>query len=66
MANMYEVTSNYGGAVIEGLENAINTLWLLAPYHNKEIDCDKVKKALEKEGYYEDFPLSVQQGYKEK
>lgn len=59
---MYEVHSNYGGIGFTNEDDAINALWLLAPYHCLEINHDVVKNALNKSGYYEIGILSIIKG----
>lgn len=55
----YEVHSNYGGAPFKNVDDAINALWLLGAYHNIEIERDTVEKALEDNGFFESFPLTI-------
>lgn len=59
----FEVHSNYGGALFVNEDDAIKALWLLGPYHDIEIECEAVKRALERDGYFEAFPLSIIKGY---
>lgn len=56
---MYEVHSNYGGALFETEEDALNALFLLSAYHNLEFKREDVKEALGRKGYYENSQLSV-------
>ena len=58
----YEVHSNYGGATFESEDDAITALWLIGAYHEIEIEREIVKKALEKDNYFEAFPLSIVKG----
>lgn len=55
----YEVHSNYGGATFKNEDDAITALWLLGAYHDIEIERERVKKALERDCYFEAFPLSI-------
>lgn len=55
----YEVHSNYGGAHFTNEDDAITALWLLGAYHDIKIERDIVKKALERDGYFEESPLSL-------
>lgn len=57
---MYEVYSNYGSALFETENDAINALFLLGHYHGININHDEVKTALEKSGMFEIFPLVIQ------
>lgn len=59
----YEVHSNFGSALFESENDAISALWLLGSYHDIEINRDNIKRALEKEGYFEAFPLAITKGY---
>lgn len=59
---VYEVYGNYGGALFSNQDDAIAALWLLGLYHNIEIDRNRVKRILEKEGYFEEFPLAIIRG----
>ena len=58
----YEVHSNYGGATFKNEYDAITALWLLGAYHDVEIEREEVKKALERDCYFETFPLSIIKG----
>lgn len=58
----YEVHSNYGGAVFKNEDDAITALWLLGAYHNIKIKNEAVKNVLQKDNYYEAFPLSIIKG----
>lgn len=58
----YEVHSNYGGAIFKNEDDAITALWLLGAYHDIKIKHDEVKKALERDNYFEAFPLSIVKG----
>lgn len=55
----YEVHSNDKCALFSSERDAINALWLLAGYHDIKIDENAVKKVLDKEAYYEAWPLSI-------
>lgn len=55
----YEVTSDYGCATFRDEQDAINALFLIGAYHNIKIDNESIKKALDKKGSYECFPLSI-------
>lgn len=59
----YEVHSNYGGALFTNENDAISALWLLGAYHDIEIKREKVKNDLEKDDYFEAFPLAITKGY---
>lgn len=56
---MYELHSNYGAASFETENDAVKALFLLAPYHDIEIDEKKVRSDLKENAYYESFPLSL-------
>ena len=56
---MYEVHSNYGGALFKDVDDAISAFMLLAPYHDDDIERKEVEEALNENGYYEDFTLSI-------
>ena len=58
---MYEVYSNYGSALFETENDAINALFLLGHYHEIDINHDEAKTVLEKSGRFEVFPLVIQQ-----
>lgn len=58
----YEVHSNYGGATFKNEDDAITALWLLGAYHEIEIERETVKNALERDCYFEAFPLSIIKG----
>lgn len=58
----YEVHSNYGGATFKNEDDAITALWLLGAYHDVEIEREEVKKTLERDCYFETFPLSIIKG----
>lgn len=60
---IYEVHSNYGGAIFKNEDDAISALFLLGMYHDITIDKSKVKKELDKESYYEAFPLAIIKGF---
>lgn len=56
---MYELHSNYGSALFETENDALNALFLLAQYHHIKIDEKKVRSDLKENAYYECFPLSL-------
>lgn len=56
---VYEVHSNYGGAIFKDEDDAIAVLWLLAAYHDIKIDREDVIKSLEKESFFENPPLTI-------
>lgn len=62
MAYAYEVHGNHGGALFKNEEDAVSALWLLGQYHGIEIDRMRVIRALEREAFYEAFPLSIIKG----
>ena len=59
MKIVYELTTNYGGGLFENENDAIHALQMFGSYHDKVINKTDVKTALEKEGYYENWPLSI-------
>lgn len=59
---MYEVHSDYGCALFTTEQDAINALYLLAAYHDIKIEKNDVKKRLEKDSYFDVFPLSIIKG----
>lgn len=59
----FEVHSNYGGALFINEDDAITALWLLGAYHDVKIEQETVKRALERDCYFEAFPLSIIKGY---
>ena len=55
----YEVRSNCSVAVLKDPDDAVNAIWLLSFYHGFEVNKSKAKSALDKHGFYEEFPLSI-------
>lgn len=55
----YEVHSDYAAAQFKNEDDAVNALWMLGFYHGFELDKDMVRKKLDKECFYECFPLSI-------
>ena len=60
MANIYEVTSNFGHYLYKDEQDAIHAVVMLAPYHGMEILEEDVKVHLDMHGVYNAFPLVVQ------
>ena len=56
---MFEVNSNHGGALFTNEDDAINALFLVALYHDIEINEEKVRRELDRNFFYEVFPLSI-------
>lgn len=56
---MFEVNSNHGGALFTNEDDAINAFFLLSLYHDIEINEEKIRRALDKNFFYEVFPLSI-------
>lgn len=56
---MFEVNSNYGSALFTNEGDAINALFLLALYHDIQINEERVRYELNKNFFYEVFPLSI-------
>lgn len=55
----YEVHSDCGAAIFKDESDAINALWMLGFYHGFEVNKNIAKKALDRKGSYDIFPLSV-------
>lgn len=55
----FEISSNHGSALFKDEDDAMNALWLVGLYHDFDINRDVVKKALDKEMYYEKGPISI-------
>lgn len=55
----FEVSSNHGSALFKNEDDAVNALWLIGLYHDFDIDHNIVKRALEKEKYYEKGSVSI-------
>ncbi|MDE6661987.1 MAG: hypothetical protein K2K46_01465 [Lachnospiraceae bacterium] len=55
----YEVHSNGAAANFKDPDDAVNAIWLLGFYHGFEVNKTKAKSALDKHGFYEEFPLSI-------
>lgn len=56
---VYKVNSNNGGAIFKNEDDAISAVCILGGYHGVKIKQETIKKALEKDGYFETFPLSI-------
>lgn len=56
---MFEVVSNHGSALFTSENDAINALFLLALYHDIQINEEKVMHELDKNSFFEVFPLSI-------
>ncbi len=56
---MFEVNSNHGGALFTNEDDAINALFLVALYHDIEINEEKVRRELDRNFFYEVSPLSI-------
>lgn len=57
---VYHVTGNPGSYVFLNQHDAIQALYMLAQYHDFILDKEKIINRLEKDGYYEIWPLSIQ------
>ena len=55
----YKVHSSCSVAVFKNPDDAVNAIWLLGFYHGFEVNKTKAKSALDKHGFYEEFPLSI-------
>lgn len=55
----FEVSSNHGSARFKDEDDAVNALWLIGLYHSFDINREVVKRALDKERYYEKGPVSI-------
>ncbi|WP_411338350.1 hypothetical protein [Ruminococcus gauvreauii] len=58
---MYELTTNYGGALFSDETDALNALFLLYSYEfpDKGFDKCEVQKNLKESGRWDEFPLSL-------
>lgn len=56
---LYQVHSSFGCSTFSTETDGIKAFWLLAPYHDIHVDEQAIKRALEKEGFYEAYPLSI-------
>lgn len=57
---VYHVTGDHGSYVFYSQQDAIQAINMLAPYHDLILDEEMIKRQLEKIGYYEKWPLSIQ------
>lgn len=56
---MFEINSNHGSALFINEDDAINALFLLALYHDIQINEERVRRELDRNFFYEVFPLSI-------
>lgn len=58
---VYHVASNHSIKVFFHQHDAVLALCMLAEYHNLDLDKEKIINQLGKTGFYESWPLSIQQ-----
>ena len=61
MKEIYEVTGNYGACIFHSREDAVSALWMVAQYHGMDLSREQAEAALERDGFYERFPLAVRE-----
>lgn len=55
----YEFLADINGATFNDLDDVVRALFMVAPYLEIEVEMDQVKRTLEEEGFWEEFPLSI-------
>ncbi|MBO5093183.1 MAG: hypothetical protein J6C33_02365 [Lachnospiraceae bacterium] len=58
---VYEVRSSYGSGKFECKKDAVLVLQMMGSYEGLAVNRTEVFRALEKDGYFEAFPLCIRE-----